>query len=365
MKKENKKKWLAKGLILIMFSMLLMTAFSMSTAYGFDTDLTAPSGVISGQSPPILQIVTPRPTQPPESVVKTVFDGETVTPDSVLWWLDTTFEDISISLTFNSFSKAEKRLRFASERANEINKLTEKLEDESISEEKRIRVLNGIAKAEVRHNKLTEKISMESFSGLDPVSRIESQLKIRNNLNAHEVQIRQLKNIINTKDIPNSSRTNILAVIDKMEDKASMVRESVEEAQEGGSEVLDEIQLELDGKISDTKFNSLISDLNHWDKAVTLMEEVTDGGIIIILRVVDIDNIVISERTVVLSGGLLFNSEKECSNCRIFEMRINKQDFRPLIRALEEQDELSLIRFGTRFNLNEIVTELKEDASVG
>lgn len=334
----------------------------MSSALVGAQTFVPPEDLISGQRIPIVQLVTPMPTETSKAQLSAVLSDDRILPDSIFYGVDLFIESVLEKIRFNPVTRSKRKLLHASERVNEIAILTQKFSLASTTDQGKI--LRGIEKAQDRHVDLLSDIGSEDFSSLDITDKIEGKIVLIEGLEIHSNQIRNLEFVVNNSDLTGQiSIDSALQTISVMKSNTDNLRINLEASQNGGVDIIEDIKLQIDGKVSDKKFDELVVLVNAWPEASILISNVTDsGGVIMLLRVIDINNVVVHERVFSFIDGKMVQGDVSCGdNCRIFEVNLNQADLRPLIRGIEETDRDAVRKIGQRFKAGEIIKNLKEN----
>ncbi|MBR9681987.1 MAG: hypothetical protein GOV00_04285 [Candidatus Altiarchaeota archaeon] len=116
--------------------------------------------------------------------------NEGITPDSFLWGIDVALDKISLALTSNPESRAEKALEIAQERLMEVKAMVE------------ANKVEAAAKAEIEHSITLEGL-IESVEALsdddDPEGQIEKELELETKIKAHEEKVKIVKTELKIK----------------------------------------------------------------------------------------------------------------------------------------------------------------------
>ncbi len=172
------------------------------------------------------------------------------TPDSLFYFLDTAMEKISLAMTFNANTKAEKRLEIAEERLSEVKEMALKGE------------IKAMTKAEEGHKKLLMKVQEKIEMSDDSEMKSELEMKFQ----SHNERISEVKNELKIKiefegEITEEQQVLVDSIMANIENQAGEIEIKIKNKR-GESEIEIEYESE-DGMDDDSEEGKMELETEH------------------------------------------------------------------------------------------------------
>jgi plastocyanin len=182
------------------------------------------------------------------------------TPDSLFYFLDTAMEKISLAMTFNANTKAEKRLEIAEERLSEVKEMALKGE------------IKAMTKAEEGHKKLLMKVQEKIEMSDDSEMKSELEMKFQ----SHNERISEVKNELKIKiefegEITEEQQVLVDSIMANIENQAGEIEIKIKNKR-GESEI--EIEYESEDEMDDDSEEGRDDDMFEVDTKIFVLEGV-------------------------------------------------------------------------------------------
>lgn len=182
------------------------------------------------------------------------------TPDSLFYFLDTAMEKISLAMTFNANTKAEKRLEMAEERLSEVEEMALKGK------------IKAMTKAEEGHKKLLMKVQEKIEMSDDSEMKSELEMKFQ----SHNERISEVKNELKIKiefegEITEEQQVLVDSIMANIENQAGEIEIKIKNKR-GESEI--EIEYESEDEMDDDSEEGRDDDMFEVDTKIFVLEGV-------------------------------------------------------------------------------------------